>query len=73
MNKDDIIKAAEYLKTARPTAVNLMYVCDAIVSALNKHTDQNPEAYIKLTCETANSLLEREIEMNDKMAKVTFY
>jgi methylthioribose-1-phosphate isomerase len=38
-NKEEVIKAAEYLKTSRPTAVNLMFCCDYIAENLRKDTN----------------------------------
>jgi methylthioribose-1-phosphate isomerase len=37
-SKTELEQVAEYLKTARPTAVNLMYCCDAILSLLKDYT-----------------------------------
>jgi len=39
--KERVIEAAEYLKTSRPTAVNLMYCCDKIIADLKNFSDGN--------------------------------
>lgn len=60
---------AEFLREARPTAVNLMHCCDAIIHALQQHQPSG-DSHIKLVCDLAAQMLQKEIEMNDAMAKV---
>jgi len=64
--KKELEQAAEHLKTARPTAVNLMYCCDAIFSLLKDYKGYD---YAEKVCNKAEELLDREIKMNDAMAK----
>lgn len=66
-SKQDIINKSEYLKTARPTAVNLMYCCDRIIHELEKYSGEN---HTQLVCDLAHEMLAKEIEMNDSMAKL---
>ncbi len=65
-DRGSLIKNAEYVRTSRPTAVNLMYCCDLIVARLSKCKDE--EAH-KIITDTANELCNKEVEMNEKMAK----
>eukprot|EP01114_Cavostelium_apophysatum_P012553 TRINITY_DN2838_c0_g1_i4.p1 TRINITY_DN2838_c0_g1~~TRINITY_DN2838_c0_g1_i4.p1 ORF type:complete len:311 (-),score=56.66 TRINITY_DN2838_c0_g1_i4:33-965(-) len=66
--KQQLIEHAQFLKTARPTAVNLMYCCDGIIQALEKLPADGD--HLKLTCDLATQMLRREVEMNDAMAKL---
>jgi methylthioribose-1-phosphate isomerase len=56
---------AEYLKLARPTAVNLAYAVDYLLEFILREKD-NPEL-TRLTLEKANSLKEKEIEFSSKI------
>jgi len=44
----DIVKAAQYLRGARPTAVNLMYCCDQIAQVHSPSPDYSPENICKI-------------------------
>jgi len=72
-SKQTIIEACEYVKTSRPTAVNLMYCCDHIARTLQQLTiadgQDEQRAVAEVVCDLANHLLQREIDMNDAMAK----
>jgi len=61
---NSIIQKSEYLKSARPTAVNLFYACDIIAQ---KNSTQ-PDYSTQNICHLAYQIIYKEIEMNDKMA-----
>jgi methylthioribose-1-phosphate isomerase len=63
----DIARLAEHTKEARPTAVNLMFCCDAIaqVQTPSEQRDFSPANIVKI----AISLMKREEEMCAKMAR----
>jgi len=63
-SKVEIIEAAQHLKTARPTAVNLEFCCDAII----KECEREPFDITNI-CEMARLLMSREAESCDKMAE----
>jgi len=65
---EELIKAAEYLKTSRPTAVNLMHCCDKIVNILKESKDG--EDFQEKVCRLAEDMMDHEIKMNDMMAKL---
>lgn len=55
-----IYKAVEYLKAARPTAVNLAFCVDFVYNVIKKETDF--DLIIDLALKTANNLKNKEIE-----------
>lgn len=57
---DDIVKMGDYLKLSRPTAVNLMYAVDLIISRTK--SEKELEKKIELAFNTANELKQDEIE-----------
>ena len=60
LNEEEILKIASHLKSSRPTAVNLQFAIDLIISKIRnvKSIDEK----IKIALETANQLKEKEIE-----------
>jgi methylthioribose-1-phosphate isomerase len=64
----DMVKVAAYIRSARPTAVNLMYAVDEILQL------QKPEGERKYTpetvCEIAYKLMDDEIVMYERMSKL---
>ena len=65
--KTSLFKTAEYLKGARPTAVNLAILIDEIVSALAGCPDY--ESACMLALEEANRLKQREIDWSDSIGE----
>jgi methylthioribose-1-phosphate isomerase len=61
----DLDKAAEYIKSARPTAVNLAYEVDKLVQSILswKHQDNIWEKSLAYTLETINSAEEKNLSM----------
>jgi methylthioribose-1-phosphate isomerase len=66
-NDGKIPEQAEYLRTSRPTAVNLMYAVDKIAqkSVAADKRDFSPEN----VCKIAYALMEREVAMCDAMGR----
>ena len=62
-----LLKNGEYLKGARPTAVNLAILIDEIVSALTGCPDH--ESACTLALEEANRLKKREIDWSDSIGE----
>lgn len=62
--KADVVSKAEYLKKSRPTAVNLMYACDYVA----QKGSPNPDFSVQNICKLAYEVLDKEIEMCEKMA-----
>jgi len=78
-SKESVIQQAIYLKSARPTAVNLGTCCDIIISELKQDVDSSNhnvqnikkrkiEDHVEVVCEIAKSILSKEVEMNEKMS-----
>jgi methylthioribose-1-phosphate isomerase len=65
VSRDDLCRAADYLESARPTAVNLRYCCEAIRVAARAADDA---AWRDAVSRAAERLLRRETEMCDRMA-----
>jgi len=63
-NDAKIVETAEYLKTSRPTAVNLMYACDRVTQKGSESPDHSYQNICKLAYEVVNN----EMEMNERMA-----
>uniref|UniRef100_A0A6B2L9K4 S-methyl-5-thioribose-1-phosphate isomerase n=1 Tax=Arcella intermedia TaxID=1963864 RepID=A0A6B2L9K4_9EUKA len=63
-SKSQLIAKAEYLKTSRPTAVNLMYACDLISQYSNPMADFSVGSVVDI----AFNILQREINMSQNMA-----
>lgn len=66
--RQEIIESAEYLKSARPTAVNLMTCCDLVSKAVREETDEDSEV-AGIVCRVAQEILQKEVEMYDLMSK----
>ena len=62
-----LFKTAEYLKGARPTAVNLAILIDELVSVLDRCPDH--ESACTLALEEANRLKNREIDWSESIGK----
>jgi len=65
-----IIERAEYLKSSRPTAVNLAFAVDEMVEFILK--EKLNIDLIQLTLEKTNSLKEEEITFGDKIGEFGF-
>mmetsp|Transcript_29160 Transcript_29160/g.41037 ORF Transcript_29160/g.41037 Transcript_29160/m.41037 type:complete len:354 (-) Transcript_29160:21-1082(-) len=61
---EELLNSAKYLKSARPTAVNLMYCCDRIIKELS----ENKQNYAQRVIDLAYEMLNHEVHMNDAMA-----
>ena len=61
----DFAATCAHMKTARPTAVNLMYCCDALAQLSKSEKDYSASNITRL----ALDLLDNEREMCDRMAK----
>jgi len=59
-----IVEKADYLKTSRPTAVNLMYACDLMSQRGSKNPDFSPQNI----CKIAHYIIKREIDMSYAMS-----
>jgi methylthioribose-1-phosphate isomerase len=72
-SKDDVIKAADYLKTARPTAVNLAYevdrACELVCSQIETKTREDLIKELITFSQDQMNLLEKN---NLAMAKLAF-
>eukprot|EP01117_Protostelium_nocturnum_P013140 TRINITY_DN4884_c0_g1_i1.p1 TRINITY_DN4884_c0_g1~~TRINITY_DN4884_c0_g1_i1.p1 ORF type:complete len:365 (+),score=103.87 TRINITY_DN4884_c0_g1_i1:143-1096(+) len=66
--KEGIIDTAEYLRSARPTAVNLMNSCDAIIASVKLLPSGDQSALCNDVVRLAREILIREVEMNDSMS-----
>lgn len=64
---DYICKKADYLKSSRPTAVNLAFAVDEMVEFI-VHNENNPDL-IEKTLEKAHQLKEEEIRFGDKIGE----
>lgn len=58
--ENDIIESANFLKSSRPTAVNLSYAVDFIVNSISKY--KSLEEKIRVALEQANLLKQKEID-----------
>lgn len=67
LTKDKIIEKSEYLKTSRPTAVNLMTCCDIVSNHLKSLPDGSD--VLQEVRKIVHQLLWKEVHMNDAMAK----
>lgn len=70
-SRTDVVNAANYLESSRPTAVNLRYCCDAVrdVCSNGKGGDGGDDvAWRQGVVDVARGLLERETAMCDAMA-----
>lgn len=63
----EIIKAAQYLKSSRPTAVNLMVCCDLIIDSVKDINDE--KEICKIVSKVSQEILNKEIEMYERMSK----
>ncbi len=64
VDKEKLIESAKYLKSSRPTAVNMMTACDAIIDLLKGSTTTLADV-----CVFIQKLVDKEIDMNESMAK----
>jgi methylthioribose-1-phosphate isomerase len=62
-SEEEIISTANYLRSARPTAVNLMYACDEMIKNRGSIT---PQSLIK----TAEAIISKEVAMCEQMSKL---
>jgi len=62
-----IQEKADYLKTARPTAVNLAILIDEMVDALRNYTDK--ESVIELALKMATEMKNREISWSEQIGE----
>lgn len=62
---EELLKAAEIIKSSRPTAVNLSWAVDKQLDLTSKVTDKREAE--KILLETAHEILREDIEMNKKM------
>ena len=60
MMDERITKIASYLKSARPTAVNLQFAIDLVTEEIKK--EKSLDKKIKMAFETANNLKNKELE-----------
>jgi methylthioribose-1-phosphate isomerase len=60
IDDDDIAAQAEHIKSARPTAVNLAWGVDRVLSAVLNASD--PAAKIDLARQTAGAIIEEEVD-----------
>jgi methylthioribose-1-phosphate isomerase len=60
-----ITEQANYLKSARPTAVNLGFAVDEMLAVIRK--EENSPALIQKTIKKVNALKEREIQFGEKI------
>jgi len=60
----EVVKAADYLKSSRPTAVNLMYCCDKIAQVGISNPDYSPESICKIALE----LIEEDKQLCEAMS-----
>ena len=67
---DFINKQATFLKSARPTAVNLAYAVNKMLEVILKEKDRMDS--IKKAYDAANSLKKREIEYSEKIGEFGF-
>lgn len=62
----DFVAAADHMKTARPTAVNLMYCCDALSQHSKAEKDHSPSNIARIALE----MIKHEQEMCDHMGEL---
>jgi methylthioribose-1-phosphate isomerase len=70
--REQVVQAADYLESSRPTAVNLRYCCDAVraASTTDDSGDSGDDAAWRLrVVAVAQRLLDRETAMCDAMAR----
>lgn len=67
VSRDEVRRAADHLESARPTAVNLRFCCEAIRVTVQEASTNGPDWRVRVA-QTATRLLEAEIAMCDKMA-----
>jgi methylthioribose-1-phosphate isomerase len=65
--KEELIYYAKYLKTSRPTAVNLMNVCDLLITHLQNFNGDDVSSEV---CKLVERLIKKETQMNDEIAKL---
>jgi len=63
-NDPKIPETADYLRSSRPTAVNLMYACDLISQRNKTKPDYSPQHI----CKIAYDIIKHEIDMCENMA-----
>lgn len=68
-NRDDVAKAADYLESSRPTAVNLRYCCDAVREVCRNSANLDDLEWRTQVAAVAQKLLDRETAMCDAMAR----
>lgn len=68
-NETDFIKAANYLKSSRPTAVNLAYEVDRVLEIVKKAVGDNLDAY-EVVVEFGHQQMKLLEEDNKKMAEI---
>ncbi len=64
--KEELIKKAEYMKTSRPTAVNLMWACEKQIAVIKKSSSEINEIIENLK-ENGVRLENEDIEINKKI------
>jgi methylthioribose-1-phosphate isomerase len=67
--KEEILKAIEYLQSARPTAVNLFWATERMKKTLQVHERQEPKQLAKTLLEEAQRILEEDKDTCRRMAE----
>ena len=62
-------QAAEIINTTRPTAVNLFWATNRMLSVLEKNSRQSPKEITKILVEEAKSMWKEDIETNRAIGK----
>lgn len=65
--ENDLLEKAEYLKSSRPTAVNLAFAVDAMLQFIQEN--KNAENLSELALQKANQLKDAEIEFGEKIGE----
>eukprot|EP01116_Phalansterium_solitarium_P021960 TRINITY_DN7061_c0_g1_i2.p2 TRINITY_DN7061_c0_g1~~TRINITY_DN7061_c0_g1_i2.p2 ORF type:complete len:393 (-),score=83.59 TRINITY_DN7061_c0_g1_i2:283-1359(-) len=65
--RQELHEATAYVRSSRPTAVNLMHCCDAISAALSDAASDGEAG--QAVCRLARRVLQRELDMNDAISR----
>jgi methylthioribose-1-phosphate isomerase len=65
----DLDTAAQVLKAARPTAVNLAWAVDRLMQAARTHPDASPDQLRDLLLTMAQRIADEDVEINKRMAE----
>lgn len=67
--KEEVLKAVEYLRSARPTAVNLFWATERMKKTLQAHKQQGPGQLARTLLEEAQRILEEDKDTCHRMAE----